>query len=107
MGISGVDVGGISGVNVCLQESVMSMFVCRNQLLLAVARQHGFSKVVLGDTATLLSMRIMTDMAKGKGAQVSFDTVSVSQLHVYVCVYRGVERWGNFYLVFLKVYLKK
>ena len=96
---------GISGVNICLQESVVSMFVCRNQLLLAVARQHGFSKVVLGDTATLLSVRIMTDMAKGKGAQVSFDTVS--QLHVYVYVYRGAERWGNFYLVFLKVYLKK
>ena len=99
---------GISGVDVCLQESVVSVFVCRNQLLLAVARQRGFSKVVLGDTATLLSVRIMTDMAKGKGAQVSFDTVSVSQLHVFVCVcvYGGYQ-WGNFYLVFLKVDLKK
>ena len=67
---------GISGVSVC----------CRNQLLLAVARQHGFSKVVQGDTATLLSVRIMTDMAKGKGAQVSFDTVSVNQRHACVCV---------------------
>ena len=60
------------------------MSVCRNQLLLAVARQRGFTKVVLGDTATLLSVRIMTDMAKGKGSQVSFDTVS--QLCVCVCV---------------------
>ncbi|XP_076449323.1 cytoplasmic tRNA 2-thiolation protein 2-like isoform X2 [Babylonia areolata] len=48
--------------------------VLRNQLLVAVARQLGWRKVVVGDTATLLSVRIMTDMAKGKGSQVSLDT---------------------------------
>lgn len=48
--------------------------VLRNQLLVEAARERGFSKVVVADTATHLSIRIMTDFAKGKGAQVSFDT---------------------------------
>ncbi|KAL8574603.1 hypothetical protein ACOMHN_061603 [Nucella lapillus] len=83
---SPTDVGGIVGKSDASQlhnmldalPSISSkeefIRVLKNQLLVEAARQRGFGKVVVGDTATHLSIRIMTDMAKGKGAQVSFDT---------------------------------
>ncbi|KAK7113947.1 cytoplasmic tRNA 2-thiolation protein 2-A-like isoform X1 [Littorina saxatilis] len=65
--------------------------VLRNQVLLGVARERGFTKVVVGDTATALSVRIMTDMAKGKGSQVSFDTTIGDKRYGDVMVVRPIR----------------
>ncbi|KAK7505766.1 hypothetical protein BaRGS_00003037 [Batillaria attramentaria] len=48
--------------------------VAKTRLLLAVARQRGFDKILVGDCSTRLSVRILTDMAQGRGSQVALDT---------------------------------
>ncbi len=55
-------------------------FVFRLQLLLAVARHRGHSKVIVGDTATRLSTRLVASITQGRGAHLAHDMVSCTCL---------------------------
>lgn len=46
----------------------------RNQLLLAVARKEGYSKVMVADCATRLSVRLLSNVSQGRGGDLPYDT---------------------------------
>lgn len=43
--------------------------------MLHVARTHGYSKVMTGDSCTRLAIKLMTSLALGRGAFLAWDTV--------------------------------
>ncbi|KAJ1072691.1 hypothetical protein K5549_011917 [Capra hircus] len=47
----------------------------RTHLILHVARNHGYSKVMMGDSCTRLAIKLMTSLALGRGAFLAWDTV--------------------------------
>ena len=44
-------------------------------MILHVARTHGYSKVMMGDSCTRLAIKLMTSLALGRGAFLAWDTV--------------------------------
>lgn len=44
-------------------------------MILHVARNHGYSKVMTGDSCTRLAIKLMTSLALGRGAFLAWDTV--------------------------------
>lgn len=46
----------------------------RQKILIDLARREGYSKVMLGDCSTRLAVRLLTDIAQGRGAHVAMDT---------------------------------
>lgn len=46
----------------------------RQKILIDLARKEGYSKVMLGDCSTRLAVRLLTDIAQGRGAHVAMDT---------------------------------
>jgi len=53
------------------------MFYSR-RLLSKVARDGGFTKVILGHSSSRLSATLLSNMAQGRGAHIAYDTVSIS-----------------------------
>ncbi|KAK2489361.1 hypothetical protein MC885_003242 [Smutsia gigantea] len=47
----------------------------RTHLILHVARTHGYSKLMTGDSCTRLAIKLMTSLALGRGAFLAWDTV--------------------------------
>ena len=50
-------------------------------MILHMARTHGYSKVMTGDSCTRLAIKLMTSLALGRGAFLAWDTVLGSRLH--------------------------
>ncbi|XP_048755383.2 cytoplasmic tRNA 2-thiolation protein 2-like isoform X1 [Ostrea edulis] len=46
----------------------------RQNILIDLARKEGYTKVMLGDCSTRLAVRLLTDIAQGRGAHVAMDT---------------------------------
>lgn len=46
----------------------------RNQLLVCIARQMGFTKIITAECSTRLGVRILTDVAQGRGSQLALNT---------------------------------
>lgn len=46
----------------------------RQKILIDLALKKGYSKVMLGDCSTRLAVRLLTDIAQGRGAHVAMDT---------------------------------
>ncbi|XP_027629270.1 cytoplasmic tRNA 2-thiolation protein 2 isoform X1 [Tupaia chinensis] len=46
----------------------------RSHLVLHVARAHGYSKVMTGDSCTRLAIKLVTNLALGRGAFLAWDT---------------------------------
>ncbi|XP_043937640.1 cytoplasmic tRNA 2-thiolation protein 2 isoform X2 [Protopterus annectens] len=46
----------------------------RNHLILHVARAHGYSKVMFGDSCTRLAVKLLTNICQGRGAFLAADT---------------------------------
>ena len=46
----------------------------QGRVLLEVARREGYSKVMLGDSATRLAVRLLSNISQGRGAAVPYDT---------------------------------
>jgi len=46
----------------------------RSQLLLATARREGYSKIMLADCATRISVRLLSDISQGRGGDLPYDT---------------------------------
>ena len=48
--------------------------ILRNQLLLTVARKEGYSKVMVADCASRLSVRLLSNVSQGRGGDLPYDT---------------------------------
>lgn len=65
--------------------------VAKLRLLVAVARMKGFDKILVGDSSTRLSVRILTDMAQGRGSHVALDTTVGDKRYGDVMVIRPLR----------------
>uniref|UniRef100_A0A8C3WK16 Cytoplasmic tRNA 2-thiolation protein 2 n=1 Tax=Catagonus wagneri TaxID=51154 RepID=A0A8C3WK16_9CETA len=63
----------------------------RTHLILHVARTHGYSKVMTGDTCTRLAIKLMTSLALGRGAFLAWDTGFADERHGDVVVVRPMR----------------
>ncbi|BFZ19258.1 hypothetical protein BsWGS_22297 [Bradybaena similaris] len=63
----------------------------RNQLITCIARQLGFSKVLTAECSTRLSIQILTDIAQGRGSQISLNTAFCDQRNGDVLFVRPVR----------------
>lgn len=52
----------------------------RHRLLVEIARQYGYTKVLVGDNATRLAVRLLGNIAQGRGASLPLDTVITVKL---------------------------
>ena len=50
-------------------------------MILEVARNYGYSKVMLGNCGTQLAVQLLTDMAVGRGSHAAMETVSYGDSH--------------------------
>ncbi|XP_021112237.1 cytoplasmic tRNA 2-thiolation protein 2 isoform X3 [Heterocephalus glaber] len=63
----------------------------RSHLILHVARAHGYSKVMTGDSCTRLAIKLMTNLALGRGAFLAWDTGFSDERHGDVVVVRPMR----------------
>ncbi|XP_057170609.1 cytoplasmic tRNA 2-thiolation protein 2 isoform X3 [Ursus arctos] len=63
----------------------------RTHLILHVARTHGYSKVMTGDSCTRLAIKLMTGLALGRGAFLAWDTGFSDERHGSVVVVRPMR----------------
>uniref|UniRef100_A0A8B9Z6X6 Cytoplasmic tRNA 2-thiolation protein 2 n=1 Tax=Bos mutus grunniens TaxID=30521 RepID=A0A8B9Z6X6_BOSMU len=63
----------------------------RTHLILHVARNHGYSKVMTGDSCTRLAVKLMTSLALGRGAFLAWDTGFSDERHGDVVVVRPMR----------------
>ncbi|MBZ3872162.1 Cytoplasmic tRNA 2-thiolation protein 2 [Sciurus carolinensis] len=63
----------------------------RTHLILHVARAHGYSKVMTGDSCTRLAIKLMTNLALGRGAFLAWDTGFSDERHGDVVVVRPMR----------------
>ncbi|XP_025124306.2 cytoplasmic tRNA 2-thiolation protein 2 isoform X2 [Bubalus bubalis] len=63
----------------------------RTHLILHVARNHGYSKVMMGDSCTRLAIKLMTSLALGRGAFLAWDTGFSDERHGDVVVVRPMR----------------
>ncbi|XP_003735400.2 cytoplasmic tRNA 2-thiolation protein 2 isoform X2 [Callithrix jacchus] len=63
----------------------------RVHLILHVARAHGYSKVMTGDSCTRLAIKLMTNLALGRGAFLAWDTGFSDERHGDVVVVRPMR----------------
>ena len=65
----------------------------RIRLLLETARKEGYSKVMLGDCATRLSIRLLSDISQGRGSDLPFDTGFSDERHGDVTFIRPMREF--------------
>ncbi|XP_054444925.1 cytoplasmic tRNA 2-thiolation protein 2 [Pteronotus mesoamericanus] len=63
----------------------------RTHLILHVARTHGYSKIMTGDSCTRLAIKLMTNLALGRGAFLAWDTGFCDERHGDVVVVRPMR----------------
>ncbi|XP_076989391.1 cytoplasmic tRNA 2-thiolation protein 2 isoform X2 [Tamandua tetradactyla] len=63
----------------------------RTHLILHVARAHGYSKVLTGESCTRLAIKLMTNLALGRGAFLAWDTGFSDDRHGDVVVARPMR----------------
>nr|XP_012416995.1 PREDICTED: cytoplasmic tRNA 2-thiolation protein 2 [Odobenus rosmarus divergens] len=63
----------------------------RTHLILHMARTHGYSKVMTGDSCTRLAIKLMTSLALGRGAFLAWDTGFSDERHGDVVVVRPMR----------------
>ncbi|XP_044519117.1 cytoplasmic tRNA 2-thiolation protein 2 [Gracilinanus agilis] len=65
--------------------------ILRSHLILHVARTRGYSKVMLGDSCTRLAIKLMTNLALGRGAFLAWDTGFSDDRHGDVTMLRPMR----------------
>lgn len=50
--------------------------------MLHVARRNGYAKVMVGDSCTRVSVKLLTNLSLGRGAFLAMDTVRTKRLMV-------------------------
>ncbi|XP_012513143.1 PREDICTED: cytoplasmic tRNA 2-thiolation protein 2 isoform X1 [Propithecus coquereli] len=63
----------------------------RTHLILHVARAHGYSKVMTGESCTRLAVKLMTNLALGRGAFLAWDTGFSDERHGDVVLVRPMR----------------
>nr|XP_055088777.1 cytoplasmic tRNA 2-thiolation protein 2 isoform X3 [Symphalangus syndactylus] len=63
----------------------------RTHLIVHTARAHGYSKVMTGDSCTRLAIKLMTNLALGRGAFLAWDTGFSDERHGDVVVVRPMR----------------
>ncbi|KAM5263049.1 cytoplasmic tRNA 2-thiolation protein 2 [Ctenodactylus gundi] len=63
----------------------------RSHLILHVARAHGYSKVMTGESCTRLAIKLLTNLALGRGAFLAWDTGFSDERHGDVVVVRPMR----------------
>ncbi|XP_006860332.1 PREDICTED: cytoplasmic tRNA 2-thiolation protein 2 [Chrysochloris asiatica] len=71
------------------KEELLHTF--RTHLILHVARTHGYSKVMTGDSCTRLAIKLLTNLALGRGAFLAWDTGFADERHGDVVVVRPMR----------------
>ncbi|XP_070575759.1 cytoplasmic tRNA 2-thiolation protein 2-A-like isoform X2 [Ptychodera flava] len=67
----------------------------RNKLLLHIARTYKYDKVMLGNSGTNLSVCILSDLAKGRGAAVPLDTNFADYRHGDILFLRPMREFTS------------
>ena len=65
----------------------------RNEVLCRVAKEKGFSKVMLGNCATRLSIRLLSNISQGRGAALPFDIGFADTRYVSVMFVRPMREF--------------
>ncbi|XP_066273775.1 cytoplasmic tRNA 2-thiolation protein 2-like [Branchiostoma lanceolatum] len=71
------------------KEDLLQML--RSKLLVKVARMHGYTKVMVGDSGTRLSVRIMANIAQGRGSALPLNTGFADDRHGDVVIVRPMR----------------
>ena len=69
---------------------LLNVVVHRHRLLVDIARELGFSKLLLAHSATRLAVRMLADITQGRGAHLAYQMVSFWHLTLavgYVMIY--------------------
>ncbi|XP_075045126.1 cytoplasmic tRNA 2-thiolation protein 2 [Mixophyes fleayi] len=86
------------------QELLQSL---RNHLILHVARTHGYSKVMSGESCTRLADRLLTNISLGRGASLPLDTGFSDNRYGDVVIIRPMREYSlkeiSFYNRFFNV----
>ena len=80
-------------VSMTAKEDLLRTLRCR--LLLATARKEGYSKVMLADCATRISIRLLSDISQGRGADLPFDTGFSDNRHGDVNLIRPMREFAT------------
>uniref|UniRef100_A0A8D0GQK7 Cytoplasmic tRNA 2-thiolation protein 2 n=1 Tax=Sphenodon punctatus TaxID=8508 RepID=A0A8D0GQK7_SPHPU len=66
----------------------------RNHLILHTARTHGYTKVMMGDSCTRLAVKLLTNLALGRGAFLAMDTGFSDDRHGDTLVLRPMREYS-------------
>lgn len=84
----------------CLLEATLSLTAkedlvktLRTRVLLDTARKEGYSKVMLGDSATRISIRLLSDISQGRGGDLPYDTGFSDERHGDVIFIRPMREF--------------
>ena len=53
-------------------------------MLVSTARAEGYSKLMLGENCTRLAVKLLANIAMGRGAQLAVDTVRGENINYYI-----------------------
>ncbi|KAK3085328.1 hypothetical protein FSP39_001545 [Pinctada imbricata] len=67
----------------------------RQKLLIDLARERGFTKVMLADCSTRLAVRLLSDMAQGHGGHVAMDTAFADKRHSEITIVRPIRDFSS------------
>lgn len=67
----------------------------RQCLMTSVARQHNYSKIMVGDCSTHLAVRLLSDIAQGRGAHVSMETTFADRRHGDLITVRPIRDFSS------------
>lgn len=67
----------------------------RHNILLETARHYGYSKVMLGDCGTRLAVRLLTDIATGRGSHAAMETAFADKRHEDVMFVRPMRDFSS------------
>jgi cytoplasmic tRNA 2-thiolation protein 2 len=65
----------------------------KQQLLIKVAIKEGYPKVMMGDSSSRISVRILSNISQGRGEALSFDTGFVDSRHGEVTILRPMREF--------------
>ncbi|KAF6034398.1 CTU2 [Bugula neritina] len=67
----------------------------RQQLISQVAKSQGYSKVIIGDTSSRLSVALLSSMAQGKGAHIAYDTSLIDDRYDQLLLIRPMREFTS------------
>ncbi|XP_058011117.1 cytoplasmic tRNA 2-thiolation protein 2 isoform X1 [Ahaetulla prasina] len=81
--------GGVKSLTA--KEELLQTF--RTHLMLHVARRNGYTKVMVGDSCTRVSVRLLTNLSLGRGAFLAMDTGFLDSRYGDVLILRPMREY--------------